>query len=239
MSNTFLPIIAGNYVARITQTIVQETTQGNITPVNLIDDLPAEIIQAINSNYPVYAILGCRKNGTVEYVQIEKGSYQSQDRRIRLVRGQSPYFSSTGGQAIRHTATSSGGISLDFNTTYPYGYRQLVDTVSELKDNTLKFVTNNIPKATTTTVGAVQVSYNNPEKQANTAYRVITQENPLVQQILQSLLDLSPTSQTLQLDGSIDSASVQKIDSLRKLSKLLLSNPAKLDAFIAWYNKSF
>jgi hypothetical protein len=238
MNTNTLPVIAGNFIASIQGTIVEQGTVGAESTVFLLETLPDDIVQAISSQYPIYAALGCRTKNTVEYVLIKKGSYNAGNRQIILIRGQSPYYSGNGGQSFRHTSTS-GGIQLNFFTINPFAYRMLVDDVNSLKNGALELITSNLPKANTSTVGGVRVSYNDTTLPIDQAYKALTTNNPLIEKFFQSFLAMPDNSTTLEFDGTIDANTQNRLNQLRQLFDTMLNNPTKFANFISDFNNRY
>lgn len=238
MNTNTLPVIAGNYIASIQGTIVDQRAPGEESTVFLLEVLPDDIVQAINSKYPIYAALGCRIKNTVEYVLIKKGSYNASNRQIILVRGQSPYYTGSGGQSFRHTSTS-GGIVLNFFTINPFAYRQLVDDVNSLKNGALELITSNLPKANTSTIGGVKTSFNDVSLPIDQPYKVLTTNNPLIEKLFQSLLAMPDNSTTLEFDGTIDPTTQNRLNQLRQFFNTLLNNPTKFANFLSDFNNKY
>jgi hypothetical protein len=232
-----LPIPAGNFSIKINNSNIPEVPVGTTTNVILSKDLPQDIVQAISGQNPVYATLGCRTNGVFEYVLIEKGSYVSQTRQITLVRGQSPFATGSGGNAIAHNSLQNG-IELNFNVIYPEGYKELATTVQDFANGALDFITLNIPKANTLQVGGVKTSYNNPAKTPTDAYQVITNDNPLIKRVFSALLSLPEDSFTLNFTGDIDGNTLFRLGQIDTLMRTLFTNQTKFNAFINWINNS-
>jgi len=227
---------AGDYVARIDQTRVPAATPDTITQVSLTEDLPSEIIQIINEPVEIYAILGCRRNGFREWVKIVKGSYNSTNRSIKFQRGQSPFANCIGNETQNHQALNRGGIELNFYAIHPCSFRTLVQDVDNLKNNITSVIVNNIGNASITQSGLIRASYFNPSKPIAQPYSAITSEDPLIKEVVSSLLAEANTIAELNFDGTISSGVQNKLNNIKLIMGAIFLSPVRTTAFINFIN---
>lgn len=227
---------AGDYVARIVQTRVPITAVDNITSVTLTEALPSEIVQSLNANADIYAILGCRKNGTREWVRIENSSYNEATRTIRFRRGQSPFANCSGGTVKDHIAQNQGGLELNFYAIHPCSFKGLVEDVENLKNNITSVIVNNIGNASITQPGLIKTSYFNPSKPLSDSYQAITNEDPFLKAFLSSLLNEATTIPELNFGGTITSQVQNKLNNYKLIASAIFTSPTRTTAFINFLN---
>ena len=224
MSSNY-PVIAGDYIIKIIGNVVEKANPGDITVLNLSKELPAEIINTIGDDYLVRPTLGCRVGGVVEYVEVIKGSYNNQNKSIRVRRGQSPYSSGTNGKSYLHQSSSPNAIELNFGKIYPNSLLTLSKDVDTLKNNISSYIQSNTPNASNSTKGLVTTSYFNPNKSITEPYAVITNDNPVLRSIVASVLNITTNDSQLNFDQALTPANQARLGTISTMFAYFINNP--------------
>jgi hypothetical protein len=223
-----------DYKVPIIQTNLPAVPSGTSVNVNLAKDLPANIIQSINTQ-DAYVKLSCYTlTKPVEYARIQRGSYVSQNRQITLIRGQSPYEDNTGGTAESIQVSSSGQIILDFSAWRPADISVVISDLCNIKTQNLAFLTTNLPTASSTVKGAVLIAYNNPSISTTTPYKVIANDNPLLNRLANALLGQDAQSADLNWDGSISPSADTKLSRITNILNRATITQTRYQAFVDW-----
>ncbi len=235
MSNTCgysFPI--ADYKVPIIQTNLPAVPSGTSVQVNLSKALPFNIVQAL-ANEDVYVKISCFTfTKPVEYARIQRGSYVSQNQQLTIIRGQSPYQDNSGGEAGNIQVSSSGQIILDFSAWRPADVSKIVTDLCDIKKQNLAFLTANLPTASTTVKGGVVVAYNNPSISTTTAYKVIANDNPLLNRLANALLGQNAQSGDLNWDGSISPSSDAKLSKITNILNRATITQTRYQAFVDW-----
>lgn len=230
------PIIAGDAIIKIVGNIVQKANSGDITILSLSKELPGDLINAIEGVLPVYATLGCRIAGLVEYVEVIKGGYNNQNKSLRVRRGQSPFASGMNGISYEHQSSAPNSIELNFGKIFPNSLLTLSTDVDTLKNNLNKAIQDNIPNASTSTKGVVTTAYFNPSKSITEPYAVITNDNPVLRSVFASLLNITTNDSQLNFDQPLTPSNAAKLGTVSTLLSYFINDVNKLTILINLIN---
>jgi hypothetical protein len=235
MSNTCgysFPI--ADYKIPIIDTNLPAVPSGTSVRVTLARSLPNDIVQEIN-NQDVYVRISCYTlTKPVEYGLIQRGSYVAQNNQITLVRGQSPYADNLGGQASTIQVSNSGQIILDFSAWRPADIQKVVNDLCSIKSQNLAFLQANLPTASTTVKGAVNVAYNNPAVGITTPYKVIATDNPLLNRLVNSIVGQDAQSGDYNWDGSVSPSADIKLSRVTDILNRATKSQTRFNAFVDW-----
>lgn len=223
----------GNYIAGLKNYKLEASTPGTEQTVLLKDTLPAEILQSLNNAGTVQASLGCRKDGLLEMVTVVKGSYNAQDKSIRIIRGQSAFAQASGGRTFTHAGNN---IHLDFSVISPTFLNELALKVDKLINNPTTPINNPTAIATKNIPGRIETTWDQPNHNPVVPYKVIPFNEPNFQFLISQILNVSPTSNTMQFDGAMDTIVKERIERLSKIINAATSSPARTDAVVTWLN---
>ena len=218
----------------IIQTNLPAVPSGTAVQVNLSKPLPVDVIQEVN-NQDVYVKISCYTlTKPVEYGLIQRGSYVSQNNQITIIRGQSPYADNLGGQAGAVQVSSSGQIILDFSSWRPADIQKVVNDLCSIKSQNLAFLQANLPTASTTVKGAVNVAYNNPAVGITTPYKVIATDNPLLNRLVNSIVGQDAQSVDYTWDGTISPSADIKLSRVTDILNRATKSQIRFKAFVDW-----
>lgn len=226
------PVIAGDVIIKIVGNIVQKANSGDITNLSLSKELPADLINAIEGAFPVYATLGCRIGGLVEYVEVMKGGYNNQNKSLRVRRGQSPFASGLNGVSYQHQSSAPNSIELNFGKIFPNSLLTLSTDVDNIKNNINKVIQENIPNASTSTKGVVNVAYFNPNKSISEPYSVITNDNPVLRSLGAALLNITTNDTQLNFDQPLTPSNQSRLGTVQSLLSFFINTPSYLTTLI-------
>lgn len=222
------PIIAGDVIIKIVGNIVQKANSGDITILSLSKELPADLINTIEGAYPVYATLGCRIGGLVEYVEVIKGGYNNQNKSLRVRRGQSPFASGLNGISYQHQSSAPNSIELNFGKVFPNTLLTLSTDVDNIKNSIKTVIQDNIPNASNSTKGVVTISYFNSSKSITEPYSVITNDNPLLRSGFASLLNITTNDSQLNFDQPLTPSNAVRLGTVSTLLAFFINTTNNL-----------